>query len=140
MVANGQAYLKNHAQLAGGMRDAAKKLLAAKKRVIIVKQIPLLHYDAPQKTALMDRYRFSLTNIGISSVDARQASARYDLFIDKMKRDANLTVYDPKSSLCDQALCRSYMPSRGVLYFDDVHLSMVGTGVAFDPLAKALYH
>lgn len=139
---------KNTTQLEAGIEKTVSALNLSHKNVILIKQIPIMSFDPPEKTGILYELGFKINQIGIDKTTISKNSTIIDTSIDSIVEKITKTkpylltkveTYDPKSILCNSIQCLAYIDNTGVLYFNSSHLSMKGVRVAFKPLADKIF-
>ena len=139
---------KNINQLADGIEKTVLALNLSHKNVILVKQIPIMSFDPPEKIGIMHHYDFEVDKVGIKKATISQDSILMDASIDTIAEKiakakpslfTRIETYDPKSILCGPTKCLAYIDRVGVLYFNSDHLSINGVRAAFKPLADKIF-
>ncbi|BEV00072.1 acyltransferase family protein [Novosphingobium olei] len=138
LTANGARY-GDKFELETGMRASINALLKARKRVVLIKQIPNMPYDIAEKAGISEQYDLPMDALGLPGSTARADAKTYDTFLDKLSREYGLAIYDPKVVLCAADFCHGVRNGSIVLYYNPDHLSMSGVSFAFKPLADDLY-
>ncbi|MBB3955530.1 acyltransferase family protein [Novosphingobium sediminicola] len=138
LTANGIRY-DDKIGLETGMRASVEALMLAGKRVVLIKQIPLMPYDISERAGLFTQRGLSLDGLGLPRSTALAQVKSYDAFIDALGREDNVDIYDPKSALCASNFCHAVIGGADILYFNSEHLSIVGVSFAFKSLADILY-
>jgi peptidoglycan/LPS O-acetylase OafA/YrhL len=126
--------------LMSGLAESVKSLVEANKAVILVKQIPIMNFDPPQKLGISAALGLGISDIGVKTSDYARRSRSWNGFLDELAaRYPNVTTFDPQTYLCGPTICRAYDPDDGVLYFDLDHLSLHGAKAVFEVLMDRLY-
>jgi peptidoglycan/LPS O-acetylase OafA/YrhL len=108
--------------LANKLDETIAALLAAKKRVIIIKQVPEQGYDVPRcwKMRIVRNQSPKTCAIRREEVMKRQAYAD-KVLTDLKSRYPTIQLYDPKDWLCDQKTCQAIFNGKPG-YKDDDHI------------------
>lgn len=124
-----QAYLADH-------QKTLNALFAAGKRVVILKDVPVLDVDPYQ---CEKRVLFSnLPHCSLTRARAEEKSADYNALLEKLKIDfPHLIVYDPTHLFCSVESCFAFKNSV-LLYRDKNHLSLAGSRLIANDLEKYL--
>lgn len=123
-------YLGYEKEPRSGMPDsllaAAADLQAAGKQVILVLPLPAFPFDPPSTAGMASHRGRDPGALGIATAEYERANgatvARLRTFADAR----GIAVLSPRDLLCGRDLCSVYDPDVGMLYFDDVHLSLTG--------------
>lgn len=138
MVTNSVAYADKPA-LERGLRLSAQQLQKAGKRVIMLKQTPILPFEIANRAGILVQHDRDISRLGIARARALAQAARYDAFVDELHRELGVDIYDPKAFLCDSELCHAVAGKKEILYFNSEHLTLVGARRALSELASDLY-
>jgi peptidoglycan/LPS O-acetylase OafA/YrhL len=139
IAANAAVYPDPQA-LMSGLEESVKSLVAVNKAVILVKQIPVMDFDPPQRIGISTVLGIGISDIGMKTFDQVRRSKSWNAFLDELAtKYAAVTTFDPQTYLCDSNICRAYDDHDGVLYFNPDHLSLRGANAVFKELMDRLY-
>jgi hypothetical protein len=123
-----------------GVEESVKSLVAVNKAVILVKQIPVMDFDPPQRIGISSVLGIGIADIGVKRLDYVRRSESWNAFLDGLAaKYAGVMTFDPQKYLCGSNICRAYDAHDGVLYFDPDHLSLRGVNAVFKELMDRLY-
>jgi hypothetical protein len=104
------------------VREAAR----AGKRIILIDAMPTAPFDAPAALGLTRQRSRSLADYGEPRAEFEQSSVAARRSLSALAAQTDATLIEPDQFLCDAIRCHTYLPGRGVLYFNRDHLSMAG--------------
>jgi len=118
-------------QLKIAFRNSIRTLMDAKKRVVILLNVPSLDFDPAQCVNLRPVY-FPGTKIkspcGVDRVLADKTNFEFRSMVQELKSEfPSLTVWDPYLLLCDSLICHADNGVGFLFYRDGVHLSEFGS-------------
>ena len=122
-----------------GLEESVKSLVAVNKDVILVKQIPIMDFDPPQKIGISTVLGIGNSDIGVKTFDHVRRSESWNAFLDELATKYGVMTFDPQTYLCDYNICRAYDAHDGILYFDLDHLGLRGVNAVFKELMDRLY-
>jgi hypothetical protein len=128
LVANYSGYGDNAlTPLFIGYRHVVEGLHGKGKRVIIVYPIPIFDFDPPTVLGMRNQAGRNLDDVGIERQVFMKANERtYDFLNSVYSGGAAVGRVIPAQQLCGSGKCRVYDEKYGVLYFNNVHLSING--------------
>lgn len=126
---DGENTIDADAAFLAGYSDVISRLIALKKRVIFVVDVPDLDFDPK---ACMKRRPLSLTNkasfnCSTARTYVENRNKKYREFMTELtRRNPALLVYDSQKVFCDDTWC-SAGDGSNIFYFDTNHLSVSGS-------------
>jgi peptidoglycan/LPS O-acetylase OafA/YrhL len=130
-----EAYAAERARMFRAMREAAERLHAAGKRIVLVYPLPKPDFDVPEALGMIAWHGGDLAawGPGPASGDPDHVTEK---FLDSLGKEVGAARIKPVSAFCSQGHCRTVGPGDAVFYFDDRHLSLTGARwlVARQPL------
>jgi hypothetical protein len=117
---------ERQADLIAGYTRVATALAAAGKRLVLVYPIPKLPFPAPTALGLRQKWGQPPERFGIGTAEYHAANRPFFAMLDRLSARLKAERLLPEQSLCDAQLCAAYREGVGVLYFDDLHLSLTG--------------
>jgi len=116
----------DQASLLAGYRQAATVLHGAGKRLVLIYPIPQLPFPAPTALGLSGKWGWALGAFGVPIATFDAANRPYTALLDQLSASLGASRIRPARALCGGGLCRAWQPGAGVLYFDNLHLSLAG--------------
>jgi peptidoglycan/LPS O-acetylase OafA/YrhL len=107
-----------------GFNQSLQRLRAAGKRVGILFPLPVYDFDPPEAIAHFARSGQSPENYTQPRAGFERDSRPIDQWLEPKLLDSGVFAIRPADFLCNPAVCRTYIPSAGVMYFDKEHLSI----------------
>lgn len=138
LTANAIRY-EDRTGLEKGLEETIQMLVAANKRIIVFKQIPIMAIDPPSRIGLVMANGSSATEIGLDISKFAEVTATWNMFLQTIALKHKLELYDPSTQLCSDGVCHEYDDHAGVLYFSRDHLSVAGAKYVSQKLATQLY-
>lgn len=126
LMAHYDRYRPDIAGLMAGLHRTAVLLGAAGKQVTLVDPIPSMPSDAPRALGLTVARGGDPGAFGADRAAHAGAHAEIVAALESIAADGGASRLDPAEKLCDVRLCPAWRADAGVLYFDDVHLSLAG--------------
>ena len=124
------------------LRDAARRIIDEMvkkgKHVIIVKSVPVFHFDVNDHYNRMVRLGLD-PHQEISRAQYDALNRPLDSWLNQWKKNPNVDYVDPSEVFCDKTTCHSYSKEGLPLYFDHGHLAARGAHLLADrvvPLIK----
>jgi peptidoglycan/LPS O-acetylase OafA/YrhL len=125
---------------ADAIGNALKKTIALLqsrgKHVGMFQQVPELGFAVDQCTGrpVSLRYRPARPTCSIDRAAVMARQSTYRELIANVRAETGITVFDPLTTLCDEAACHAVADGH-LLYFDDNHLGVYGSVWALRSLA-----
>lgn len=127
MVAAWESYGARKApSIAAGLEEAARRLAAAQKAVIIIEPIPNQTYDPPSGLSIRADDKTALLSWGRALNEVQRDLRPLRSIVIGIAERVGAKTFDPLPLLCGDSLCPGYDPTLGVLYFNQTHLSLTG--------------
>lgn len=117
---------QDQAKLITGYKAVATALHDAGKKLVLIYAIPKLPFPAPTALGLTAKWGRPLDGFGLSTAAFEAANQPYTALLDGLAASLGASQLRPAHTLCDGNRCRAWQPGAGVLYFDDLHLSLAG--------------
>jgi len=138
LVANYDRYGAGTAAMLDGLARNATALRAAGKRVVLTDPVPAMPADAPRVVGLLASKGENPAGYGLSQTlfGARQGPLTARL--EAIATAAGARRFSPAATLCGSGLCPAWRADAGVVYFDDVHLSLAGARLLAGGLGAAV--
>ena len=104
-----------------------QKIKKLNKEIIIIKSTPEMGWEIPTPLAkkLLNNEKIDKKFLSINKKLFKDRNTYFNEFIDNIKQDLNLYVYDPEKIFCDQKRCFAF-ENNYPLFYDDDHLSSLG--------------
>lgn len=118
-------------QLLAGYEQAATALKAAGKQLVLVYPVPKQPFPAPLALGLMSRWGMPADHFGIAAQEFHAANRPFIDLLDRLAPKLAAGRIVPAERLCDAQRCHAWRDGTGVLYFDDLHLSLTGARYVF---------
>ena len=128
--------------------EAAATLKAACKAVVLIEPLPAYTFDPPSDAGTALRLGRDPRQVGMATAQYDHDNASTIARLRAFGAAHGITVVPVRDLYCDAARCRVYDPAVGMLYYNDVRLSLTGARRLADRLmavtresdAKALPH
>ncbi len=105
-----------------------KEIKKLNKDIIIIKSTPEMGWEIPgflAKKLLIDQ-KVDKNFLSIDKKLYKERNYNFDNFINKIKKEFNLKVYNPEKIFCDKKRCFAF-ENNFPLFYDDDHLSSFGS-------------
>jgi hypothetical protein len=109
---------------ASGFSQSLERLRASGKRVGILFPVPIYAFDPPEAVAHFARFGQSPESYTQSRADFEKKSQPVEQWLGFKLQESGVFAIRPADFLCNPTVCRTYIPSAGVMYFDKEHLSI----------------
>ncbi len=109
---------------AAGFSQSIQRLRAAGKRVGVLYPLPIYDFDPPEAIAHLSRTGQDPGNYTKTLADFEKYSQPAEQWLEPLVSGSGSFSIKPADFLCDAMVCRTYIPSAGVMYFDKEHLSV----------------
>ncbi len=139
VTANFSAYKDDRFDLMlGGYRDAVTRLHSTGKCVLLVYPIPTFDFNPPEVLGIRNQHGASLETVGISRQTFREENQQAVHLLDSIYSAGGFERVIPEEILCDANFCQAHSPRKGVLYYNNDHLSMTGARLIANQLPADL--
>lgn len=124
--------------LLDGLELSVRSLVESGKRVIIVRPIPTYDFDVPQRVGIAIDADKNPNIFGMTRSDFSKQIELVDARLNKISAYSSVKIFDPSKILCDERLCKIYLPDVGSLYFNMNHLSSTGARQLSDAIIEIM--
>lgn len=139
VAANFSAYADDgFDRMLAGYRQAVTQLRAAGKRVVLVYPIPIFDFNPPEALGIRNQRGVSLAAVGIARQSFHDENQQAIHLLDSLYNAGGFDRIIPEDILCDATFCRAYSPARGVLYYNNDHVNMIGARLLANQLPADL--
>jgi hypothetical protein len=106
-----------------GFNQSLERLRAAGKSIGILFPLPVFDFDPPEAIAHLARTGQGPENYTRSRADFEKKNGTIEEWLEPKVLETGVFAIKPADFLCNSVVCRTYIPSSGVMYFDKEHLS-----------------
>ena len=136
------AYYPGYPDQAGfrqAFADAARRLHAAKKNIVLVNPLPQARFPVPEAIGLSQERGLSLDDMAIRNDIGAGARNGSTSWLDALAKELDAQTVRPERIFCEAGLCRLFDKNGKPYYFDLLHLSVEGArAVVRSPEGAAL--
>jgi hypothetical protein len=111
---------------AAGFTQAAYKLHAAGKKIVLVYPLPVFSFDPPAVLGMAVAHGVNPETLGETRAHYDTRNAPIIAWLDGLAREVDARTFKPQDVLCDPDMCHAWKRGVGSLYFNATHLGMAG--------------